>query len=106
MPANNIFGSFEDTFEQGISQVKQSVKQQTTLVAQSVATQTRGSTMGIGDSAASAQAAAGTGVGEAKALTDQFNETATNNQQNQNQNPQDDATSLQATQQLEAKDQQ
>ncbi|CAN5136780.1 hypothetical protein BH09PAT1_BH09PAT1_3450 [soil metagenome] len=101
MPANNIFGSFEDAFEQGVS----TVKQQTTATVQSVATQTTGSTMGIGDST-SAPAVAGAGTGEAKPLADQFNETATNNQQNQTQNPQDDVAAQQNIQQLEAKDQQ
>lgn len=99
MPAH-VFGSFEDAFEQGVSQVKQTVKHQTTSTVQSVATQTTGSNLGIGTDTTAAL------PDENKSITDQFNETATNPQQNQSQNPQDDASSQQTVQQLEAKEQQ
>lgn len=91
MPTNP-FGSFEDAFEQGVSTVKQQIKQQASTTAKSTASQVTGTTI-VNDSAKVGN------VDATKPLQDQFNETATNQQQN----PQDPAQQ-QAMQQLEAKD--
>lgn len=103
---NNPFGSFEDAFEQGISQVKQSVKQQVVASAQNVATQTTGSNLGIGsDATGGAQPPSPDG---GKALTDQFNETAAGTQQqnSQSQDPQMSPTDLAQIDQKSQEDQQ
>jgi hypothetical protein len=101
MPANT-FGSFEDSIEQGISQVTQQAKQQAATTFQTVATQTTGSTFAT--SSAHPASADSVTQAEVKPVTDQFNETASNSQQNQAQNPQDDAKSLQEKKQLEERD--
>jgi hypothetical protein len=89
--ANNPFGSFEDAFEQGVSQVKQTAQQQVKSTTQSV--QTQFGVQPSTDQAGKTDAVAG--------LSDQFNETG-NNQQNQQQDPQQQL----ATQQMEVQQQQ
>lgn len=101
MPAN-VLGSFEDSIEKGISQVSQQAKQQAATTIQTAATQTTGSTFVSPTHQAPADGAM---PSETKPQTDQFNETATNIQQNQTQNPQDDAKAQLEKKQLEERDQ-
>jgi len=92
MPAN-VFGSFEDAFEQGVSSVKQTVTTQVKQTASNAASQLG---VQVNDSTQLGQ------VDTSAALTDQFNETSSSNQQ---QNKQDPLLQQQAaTKQLEAKD--
>lgn len=101
MPAN-VLGSFEDSIEKGISQVSQQAKQQAATTIQTAATQTTGST--FVSPTIHQTPADGAMPSETKPQTDQFNETATNAQQNQTQNPQDDAKAQMEKKQLEEKD--
>ncbi len=99
---NNPLGSFEDSFEQGISNVTQQAKAQAAATAKAVATQTTGNTFTTAVPPVSDKLSQ---TGEVKTVTDQFNETSTNTQQNQTQNPQDDAKAQVAKKQLEERDQ-
>jgi len=101
MPAN-VIGSFEDSIEQGISQVTQQAKQQVATTIQTAATQTTGSTFAT--SPVHPAPRDGAAQVEAKPVTDQFNETTSNSQQNQTQNPHDDAKAQQEKKQLEERD--
>lgn len=74
--ANNPFGSFEDTFEQGISQVTNQVKKQVSDTAKSTSTQVTGATSSDSSHASLNDA---TAVNTAPA-SDQFNETNTKQQ--------------------------
>lgn len=96
--ASNQFGSFEDAFEQGVSTVKQQVKQQTSTTVQSAASQVTGS---------APTPTPGTHGGQAdiKALTDQFNETATKQPQQSQTQGDDPVAQAAQIQQLDVKSQ-
>lgn len=90
---NNPFGSFEDAFEQGISQVKAGVGQQVKATVQNTQTQLTGQTPASSDKQGKPDTLSG---------TDQFNETGNTQQQNQQQDPQQPAQQqLEAAQQEE-----
>lgn len=99
--ASNVFGSFEDALEQGVSTVKQQVKQQASTTVKSATSQVTGST----PTPSSATPGAQGGQADIKALTDQFNETATKQPQ-QSQTQGDDLVAQAAQiQQMGAKSQ-
>lgn len=78
MPKNPLIGSFEDAFEQGVSSVKQGVKQQASDTKQTVVSQITGQQPGGTPSVDNS------GVADvAKTMQDQFNETGVQQQQPQ-----------------------
>jgi hypothetical protein len=101
MPANNVIGSFEDSIEQGISQVSQHAKAQVASTAQSVATQTTGNTLVASTPPPTDNLPTPTDV---QAVTDQFNETASQGAQKQTQDPQDVAKAQKEKEELERRD--
>lgn len=91
--ASNVFGSFEDALEQGVS----TVKQQVSTTTKSVVAQTTGSTPAPSPTG---------GQADLSALTDKFNETATQQPQQSQVQGDDPVAQAAQLQQMGAKSQQ